>query len=78
MLERDAGVRKNREIPWRKRDHSLFVGYAPLDEPRYAVSVVIEHGGAGSKTAAPIARDILKELQRLRAPQRLVTTERKA
>ena len=49
-----------------------------MDEPRYAVSVVIEHGGAGSKTAAPIARDILKELQRLRAPQQLVTTEREA
>jgi len=78
MMERDAGVRKNREKPWRKRDHSLFVGYAPVDKPRYAVSVVIEHGGAGSKTAAPIARDILKELQRLRAPQRLVTTEREA
>ena len=72
------GVRKNREKAWRKWDHSLFVGFAPVDEPRYAISVVVEHGGAGSVTAAPIAWDILKELQRLRAPQRLVTTEREA
>ncbi len=78
MVEREAGVRKNREKPWRERDHSLFVGFAPLDEPRYAVSVVVEHGGGGSKTAAPIARDILKELQRPRAPQRPATSEREA
>ena len=78
MLEREAGIQKNREKPWRKRDHSLFVGFAPVDDPRYAVSVVVEHGGGGSKTAAPIARDILEELQRLRASQRLATTEREA
>ncbi|MEM9100644.1 MAG: penicillin-binding transpeptidase domain-containing protein, partial [Pseudomonadota bacterium] len=38
---------------------ALFVGYAPYDNPRYAVSVIVEHGGGGSKAAAPIARDIL-------------------
>ena len=41
------------------RDHALFVGYAPADNPRYAVSVVVEHGGGGSAVAAPIARDAL-------------------
>ena len=45
------------------RDHALFVGFAPLDNPRYAVSVVVEHGGGGSKAAAPIARDILLQAQ---------------
>ncbi|MEO1919491.1 MAG: penicillin-binding transpeptidase domain-containing protein, partial [Paracoccaceae bacterium] len=41
------------------RDHALFVGYAPYDNPRYAVAVVVEHGGGGSSVAAPIARDII-------------------
>ena len=52
------------ERPWNERDHALFVAYAPISAPRYAVSVVVEHGGGGSKTAAPIARDVLRELQR--------------
>jgi hypothetical protein len=46
-------------LPWDRRDHALFVGYAPYDAPRYAVSVVVEHGGGGSTAAAPIARDII-------------------
>ncbi|HIM45743.1 MAG TPA: penicillin-binding protein 2, partial [Alphaproteobacteria bacterium] len=62
--ERERGVRKNEDRVWKDRDHALFVGYAPVDSPRYAVSVVIEHGGGGAKTAAPIARDILREVQR--------------
>ena len=37
----------------------LFVAYAPIENPRYAISVVVEHGGSGSSTAAPVARDIL-------------------
>ena len=59
--ERDTRVLKNHERPWRERDHALFVAYAPYDSPRYAVSVVVEHGGGGSAVAAPIARDILRE-----------------
>jgi len=62
--ERDVRVRKNEEKPWIERDHALFVGYAPVAAPRYAVAVVVEHGGGGSKTAAPIARDILLEVQK--------------
>jgi penicillin-binding protein 2 len=46
-------------IPWEFRDHALFIAFAPVTEPRYAISVVIEHGGGGSKTAAPIAKDIM-------------------
>lgn len=63
--ERETGVLKNKDLPWKERDHAIFVGYAPLDNPRFSVSVVVEHGGGGSSTAAPIARDILIETQRL-------------
>ena len=44
--ERASGVVSNDQLPWNRRDHALFVGYAPADNPRYAVSVVVEHGGA--------------------------------
>jgi penicillin-binding protein 2 len=57
--ERARGVTRNEDLPWGRRDHALFVCYAPYDNPRYAVSVVVEHGGGGSAVAAPIARDIL-------------------
>ncbi len=65
--EREAGVFKNEDLPWERRDHALFVGYAPVDAPRYAVAVIVEHGGGGSKVAAPIARDIMIASQRLDA-----------
>lgn len=64
LAERLTGVKKNEELPWEQRDHALFVGFAPVGAPRYAVSVVVEHGGGGSKVAAPIARDVLIEAQR--------------
>jgi penicillin-binding protein 2 len=57
--ERATGVRKNEDKSWEERDHALFVAFAPYREPRYAVAVVVEHGGSGSQAAAPIARDIL-------------------
>ena len=59
--EREVGVRKNDELPWKERDHALFVGYAPEENPRYAIAVVIEHGGGGGSVAAPIGSDIIKE-----------------
>jgi penicillin-binding protein 2 len=61
--ERRNGLRKPEQVPWRERDHALFVGYAPVDDPKYAVAVVVEHGGGGSSVAAPIARDLLHETQ---------------
>ncbi|HAU29153.1 MAG TPA: penicillin-binding protein 2 [Rhodospirillaceae bacterium] len=61
--ERAAGL-QNKDMPWRFRHHALFVGYAPLSQPRYACAVVVEHGVSGSATAAPIARDILWEAQK--------------
>ena len=56
--QRERGFRVE-NMPREWRPHALFVGFAPYDDPRYAVAVVVEHGTSGSKTAAPLARDIL-------------------
>ena len=58
ITERESENFRKNEIEWKKRDHALFVGYTPSDNPQYAISVVIEHGGSGASTAAPIARDV--------------------
>lgn len=57
--ERARGVSRNEDLPWERRDHALFVCFAPFETPRYACSVVVEHGGGGSAAAAPVARDIM-------------------
>ncbi len=57
--EREEGVIKNEDLPWKMRDHALFTCFAPYKKPKYSLSVVVEHGGSGSKVAAPIARDIM-------------------
>jgi penicillin-binding protein 2 len=62
--ERDSGVVKNEDKPWEERDHAVFIGFAPVRQPKYAVAVLVEHGGGGSAVAAPIARDILIEAQK--------------
>ncbi len=56
--ERARGVTSNADLPWERRDHALFVDFAPVENPRFAVAVVVEHGGGGSTAAAPIGRDI--------------------
>lgn len=61
MKERQSGILKDSDLPWRLRNHALFVGYAPHDNPKYAVVVIVEHGGGGSSVAAPMAAKILKE-----------------
>lgn len=62
---RESGKFDSEKLPWEFRPHALFVAYAPHDQPRYALSVVVEHGNAGAAAAAPIARDImLATLQR--------------
>ena len=58
------GVKQD-TLPWEARHHALFVGFAPVDAPRYAVCVAIEHGGGGAATAAPVARDVLLKIQQL-------------
>ncbi len=76
MAERRTGVLGDGAIPFRMRDHSLFIGYAPAAAPRYAVSVVLEHSGH-IYTAAPIASDILSWLfDRDKAMARLEPLER--
>ncbi|PWR20275.1 penicillin-binding protein 2 [Zavarzinia aquatilis] len=64
--ERLSGVRRReQDKPWNERHHALFVGYGPVDNPRYACAVIIEHGGGGSSAAAPVASSILREAMRL-------------
>jgi len=61
-LQRDpktGRILKNEELPWRLRDHALFVAFAPTENPRYAAAVVVEHGQSGSRAAAPIAKKIM-------------------
>lgn len=72
--ERAGGVRKNETLPWEQRDHALFVAYAPAESPRYAIAVVVEHGGSGSKIAAPIARDIMHVVLQLDPVQAGIST----
>jgi penicillin-binding protein 2 len=57
--ERARGIVSNDDLPWNRRDHALFVAFAPAEAPRIAVSVVVEHGGGGALAAAPIARDVV-------------------
>ena len=67
--ERAAGVVRNEDLPWERRDHALFVAYAPVEQPRFAISVVIDHGGGGSTAAAPVARDIMRFIGERYAPK---------
>ncbi|MEM8799729.1 MAG: penicillin-binding protein 2 [Pseudomonadota bacterium] len=59
IAERRSGIKSNADLPWKQRDHGLFVGFAPVANPQYAISIVVEHGGGGATAAAPLARDIL-------------------
>ena len=71
--QRAAGV-KNEDLPWKSRHHALFVGYGPVDKPRYVAAVVVEHGVGGSKAAAPIAKDMLLAAQK-RDPAKIRTVD---
>ncbi len=65
VAERESEDFRKKEVEWKKRDHALFVGYMPSDKPKYAISVVIEHGGSGASAAAPIAKDIFEFVNKL-------------
>ncbi|MCH9764455.1 MAG: penicillin-binding protein 2 [Alphaproteobacteria bacterium] len=54
--------RKTGEAGWQQRDHALFVCFFPVDKPRYAIACVVEHGGSGGKTAAPLVREVIKDV----------------
>ena len=59
--QREAEV-KQEDIVYQDRDHALFVAFAPYNDPRYAISVIVEHGGSGSKAAAPVAKKVIKKI----------------
>ena len=67
MKERQSGIVRQEDLPWKYRNHALFVGYAPHDNPRYAVAVLVEHGRSGSAVAAPIGGKLLLEALKLDA-----------
>ena len=48
------------DVPYEDRDHAVFISFAPYENPRYAISVLIEHGGSGGKVAAPLAKKVIK------------------
>jgi len=59
--QREAEV-KQENISYLERDHAWFVAFAPVSNPRYAISVLVEHGGSGSSAAAPLAKNIIKKV----------------
>ena len=62
QVRKIQGGQRGQNGEWKYRDHGLFVCFAPVDAPRYAASVVIEHGLGGARAAAPVARDVLTYL----------------
>ena len=65
LSERESDDFREKEQEWKNRDHALFVGYIPHDDPKYAISVIIEHGGSGASTAAPIAKQVFNYINKL-------------
>ena len=51
---------KTSQIPYEERDHALFIAFGPYKNPRYALSIIVEHGGSGSSSAAPLAKKLFK------------------
>jgi penicillin-binding protein 2 len=78
-FEREHGVLTGAKVPWKDRDHALFVGFAPADAPRYVAAAVVEHGGTeggeGGAVAAPIVADVLLEVQKRDPARRLPAPE---
>ena len=65
LSERESDDFREKEQEWKNRDHALFVGYMPYDDPKYSISVIIEHGGSGASTAAPIAKQVFNYINEL-------------
>jgi penicillin-binding protein 2 len=62
QVSRRSSEASQSELRWEERDHALFVAYYPAARPRYALSVIVEHGGGGGATAAPLARELIELL----------------
>ncbi|MBE6463456.1 MAG: penicillin-binding protein 2 [Alphaproteobacteria bacterium] len=65
LSERQKGIIKDEDLPWKYRNHAWFMAYAPHNSPKYAIAVIVEHGRSGSAVAAPIASKILEEAIKL-------------
>lgn len=76
LAQREAGI-KNQSLAWKFRHHALFVGYGPVENPKYVTAVIVEHGVGGALAAAPIARDIMTAIQK-RDPRRIRTVDDEA
>jgi len=61
QAQREADLEQT-SLPYLDRDHALFVAFAPYENPRYAISVLVEHGGSGSSAAAPVAKKVIGKL----------------
>ena len=59
--ERELDLKQS-QIEYKNRDHALYIAFAPYKEPRYSISVLVEHGGSGSKAAAPLASKLIKKI----------------
>ena len=66
LSERESDEFRKKEQEWKNRDHALFVGYMPHDNPKFSISVIIEHGGSGASTAAPIAKQMFNYINNLK------------
>ncbi len=67
ISERESDDFRKKEQEWKNRDHALFVGFIPYEDPKYAISVIIEHGGSGASTAAPIAKQVFNYIKKLKS-----------
>ena len=65
ISDRESDDFRKKDIEWKNRDHALFVGYMPSQDPKYAISVIVEHGGSGASVAAPLAKDIFSFINKL-------------
>ena len=65
MKERETGVISQKNLPEKYRDHAIFAAFAPTDKPKYAAVILVEHGGGGSSTAAPLMRDLIQKVLEL-------------
>ena len=53
---------KQADITYKERDHAWFIAFTPVEDPKYAISVLVEHGGSGSSSAAPVAKKVIKKV----------------
>lgn len=65
MKERESGIIAQDDLPEKYRDHAMFVAFTPTDKPKYAAVIFVEHGGGGSRTAAPLMRELMQKVLEL-------------